>query len=152
MAPLAGWAVNSSGRRPSSKSCRKLRVVDASKLRKGASAPPTTIPFLYTVNSTVTRVGWRHVQLVEIRYIRKDVVFYSHIHRLHGIVVCGEHGIVVCVLHSIVVCGLYVTVVCVNHVIVACGLFHGIVHRLLWKWTMHGKPPSIATDPNTVQN
>ena len=25
-------------------------------------------------------------------------------------------------------------------------------NRLLYKWTMHGKSPSITTDPNTVQN
>ena len=25
-------------------------------------------------------------------------------------------------------------------------------HRLLYKWTVHGKSPSITTDPNTVQN
>ena len=25
-------------------------------------------------------------------------------------------------------------------------------HRLLYKWTEHGKSPSITTDPNTLQN
>ena len=25
-------------------------------------------------------------------------------------------------------------------------------HRLLYKWTMHGKSPSITTDPNTEEN
>ena len=27
-----------------------------------------------------------------------------------------------------------------------------IMHRLLFKWTVHGKSPSITTDPSTIQN
>ena len=26
------------------------------------------------------------------------------------------------------------------------------MHRLLYKWTMHGKSSSITTDPNIIQN
>ena len=33
-----------------------------------------------------------------------------------------------------------------------CVLIDKLFHRLLNKWTMPGKSPSITTDPNTVQN
>ena len=48
--------MSSSGNRPSWMSSRNVREDELSRLLKGASGPPTTIPFLYTVNSTVTRV------------------------------------------------------------------------------------------------
>ena len=32
------------------------------------------------------------------------------------------------------------------------GDLDALCHRLLYKWTMHGKSPSITTGPNTVQN
>ena len=30
--------------------------------------------------------------------------------------------------------------------------FHNVEHRLLYKWTMHSKSSSIATNPNTIKN